>query len=88
MATLVANNNLSLNDISDVGQAINYAATNPGEKACTAIRNYLAQVRNWKIYRFLVIEQVNWEDDFAINGPATYAVWKFNNRFYSVIWMI
>ena len=43
MATLVANNNLSLNDISDVGQAINYAATNPGEKACTAIRNYLAQ---------------------------------------------
>ena len=88
MATLISNNNFSLNDISDVGQAINYAATNPSEKPCGAIRNYLAQVRNWKIYRFLVVEQVNWEEDFAINGPSTHAVWKFNNRFYSVIWMI
>ena len=45
-------------------------------------------MRNWKIYRFLVIEQINWEDDFAINGLNTYAVWKYNNKFYSVIWMI
>ena len=29
MATLVANNNFSLNDISDVGQAISYATSQP-----------------------------------------------------------
>ena len=88
MATLVANNNFSLSDISDVGQALQYASSNPGEKPCRAIRSYLAEVRNWKGYRFLVIEQINWDDDFAINGPCTYAVWKFNNKFYSVLWMI
>ena len=88
MATLMANNNFSLNDISDVTQAITYAASNTGQKFCRAMRDYLAEVRGWKPYRFLVVEQVNWEDDFAINGLSTHGVWRYNNKFYSVIWMI
>ena len=44
--------------------------------------------KNGKIYRFIVVEQVNWEDDFAINGLSTHAVWRYNNKFYSVIWLV
>ena len=82
------NNNFSLNDLSDVGQAISFAAGNLKERPCKSIRDYLSEVRGWKAYKFLVIEQVNWEDDFAINGLSTHAVWKFNNKFYSVIWIV
>ena len=88
MATLMANHNFSLNDINDVAQAFTYAALNTTQRFCQSLRDYLAHERGWKIYRFIVVEQVNWEDDFAINGLSTHAVWRYNNKFYSVIWLV
>ncbi len=88
--TLVNNQGFSEADLCSIQVAFNQllSAGLEDKRICLEVRNLLAEQPTWAPYKFIIIEQINYEDDFACNGVAATAVWKFNDKFYSFVWFI
>lgn len=91
MAALLTSNGFSALDITQMQNAFARAQDQMSTqkiRTCQVLSIFLAETCNWKPYKYIIIEQVNFEDDFAINGAAAQAIWKFNGKFYSVVWFV
>jgi|688.fasta_scaffold480926_2 hypothetical protein len=88
--TLVNNQGFSVTDLGQIQATFNQllSAGLANKRICMEIKNLLAEQFNWKPYKFIIIEQINFEDDFAWNGIAASTIWKFNNKFYSFVWFL
>lgn len=91
MAALITSNGFSAQDITQMQNAfaaVQEKLSTQQVRICQVLSTFLAETCNWKPYKYIVIEQVNFEDDFATNGTAAQAIWKFNGKFYSVVWFV
>ncbi len=87
MATLISSNGYSANDIASITCAFAYASQKQG-RFCQELMNYLNQHRNWAPYKYIIVQQYQFEEDFAINGISAQCIWSFGGKFYSFIWLI
>lgn len=89
MAQMISNQGFSQEDLVSIQESLGYAG-NLGGRKCQHIRDFLSNQRKWSPYRYIVIEQYQFEEDFSINGPvgSAQSIWTHNGRFYSIVWIL
>lgn len=87
MSQMLSNQGFSPADLSSIQESLAHAGK-LGGRICQHIRDFLSYQKSWSPYRFMVIEQYQFEEDFAIQGPSAQSIWLFNGRYYSIVWIL
>jgi hypothetical protein len=84
---MISNAGFAQNDIDSIEEALKYAEGCPG-RFCMNASNYLSQKKGWQPYKYIIIEQIKMDEDYALNGLAAQSIWVWKEKFYSVVWFV